>query len=374
MRKNVGSVKGKIVGIAFAVLALAFLIFLVIGGKEKEEAPTPVQDNWQEALFDQSLPGGTLEFTFLPADLNDFQYITPLGNMNPPGHTAPTDHIYFVHEWRSAGKPVYAPAGGKILWIQPFKWPDGVEHSVDIGVTKTCTYYIAHLVLDENLKVGDYVQAGQRLGVISRYAAALDLGVMNRNILQPFVNPKRYGYTQLYGDSPLKYFVEPYKSQLYAKVLREGEDKDGKFCYDQRGKLIGTWVEENAPPDPFKVPDWGRYQLSFAYDVYRPTLIRISLGDDFLALPGEPLSLLPAGLYFVQDGAIPPENVTPSSGKVTYYLYGESGGGEFPPVRGERRGLLIVQMLSEDRIKVEAFGDTTSTTREFTSRARIYVR
>jgi cell division protein FtsN len=58
MRKNVGSVKGKIVGIAFAVLALAFLIFLVIGGKEKEEAPTPVQDNWQEALFDQSLPGG----------------------------------------------------------------------------------------------------------------------------------------------------------------------------------------------------------------------------------------------------------------------------------------------------------------------------
>jgi len=51
-------VKGKIVGIAFAVLALAFLIFLVIGGKEKEEAPTPVQDNWQEALFDQSLPGG----------------------------------------------------------------------------------------------------------------------------------------------------------------------------------------------------------------------------------------------------------------------------------------------------------------------------
>jgi hypothetical protein len=114
------------------------------------------------------------------------------------------------------------------------------------------------LVLDENLKVGDYVQAGQRLGVISRYAAAFDLGVMNRNILQPFVNPKRYGYTQLYGDSPLKYFVEPYRSQLYAKVLREGEDKDGKFCYDQRGKLIGTWVEENAPPDSFQDSELGR--------------------------------------------------------------------------------------------------------------------
>ena len=365
--------KGKIAGLVVVVLALT-LVFLTVGRREGGIPYVPGPDNWQEALFDQSLPEGTLEFTALPADLNDFQYIIPLGNMSPPGHTSPTDHIYFVHEWRSAGRPVYAPAGGKILWIQPFKWPDGVEHSVDIGVTRTCTYYMAHLVLDENLKVGDYVQAGQRLGVISRYAAAFDLGVMNRNLLQPFVNPKRYGYTQLYGDSPLKYFVEPYRSQLYAKVRREGEDRDGRFCYDQRGRLIGTWVEENAPPDPFKVPDWGRYQLSFAYDVYRPTLIRISLGDDFPALPGDPLSLLPAGLYFVQDGAIPPENVTPASGKVTYYLYGEAGAGQFPPARGERRGLFIVQMLSEDRIRVEAFGDTTSTTREFTSRARIYVR
>jgi hypothetical protein len=210
--------------------------------------------------------------------------------------------------------------------------------------------------------------------VISKYAAAFDLGVMNRNILQPFVNPTRYGYTQLYGDAPLKYFAEPYKSQLYAKVIREGEDKDGRFCYDMKGRLIGTWVEENAPPDPFKVPNWGDYQLSFAYDVFRPTLIRISLGDGFPALPGDPLSLLSAGLYFVQDDAIPPENVTPASGKVTYYLHRNAETAEFPPPKGERQGLLIVQMLSENMIKVEAFGDTTSTTREFTSRARIYVR
>jgi len=363
----------KFVGLVVVILSLA-LILLAVSITKREEVPMFQQDNWQEALFDKSLPEGTLEFTILPSSLEDFRYIIPLGNMNPPGHTAPTDHIYFVHDWQSAGKPVYAPAGGKILWIQPFEWPDGVEHSVSIGVTKTCTYYMAHLVLDENLKVGDFVQAGQRLGVISRYAAAFDLGVMNRDILQPFVNPKRYGYTQLYGDSPLKYFVEPYRSQLYAKVVREGEEKDGKFCYDQAGKLIGTWVEENAPPDPFKVPNWGEYQLSFAYDVYRPTVIRISLGSGFPAPPGDPLSLLPAGLYFVQDGAPPPESVTPASGKVTYYLYGEAGAGEFPPVKGERRGLLIVQMLSENRIRVEAFGDTTSTTREFTSRARIYVR
>jgi len=58
---------------------------------------------------------------------------------------------------------------------------------------------------------------------------------------------------------------------------------------------------------------------------------------------------------------------------VTYYLYGEGGVGKFPPAKGERRGLLIVQMLSENGIRVETFGDTTST-RELASRARIYVR
>lgn len=46
-------------------------------------------------------------------DLDEITSITPLGNLNPPGHTSPVDHNYFTSDYN--GKvPVYAPADG---WI-----------------------------------------------------------------------------------------------------------------------------------------------------------------------------------------------------------------------------------------------------------------
>src|SRR5690242_9125489 len=44
----------------------------------------------------QALPacsGNTL-YTALPTDLSGVSGIVPLGNLNPTGHTLPTDHIY----------------------------------------------------------------------------------------------------------------------------------------------------------------------------------------------------------------------------------------------------------------------------------------
>ena len=34
-------------------------------------------------------------FTTYPVDFERIRSITPLGNLNPPGHTFPTDHMYF---------------------------------------------------------------------------------------------------------------------------------------------------------------------------------------------------------------------------------------------------------------------------------------
>lgn len=42
-----------------------------------------------------SCPDGAL-LSVSPVDLNDFISITPLGNLSPPDHTIPTDHIYVV--------------------------------------------------------------------------------------------------------------------------------------------------------------------------------------------------------------------------------------------------------------------------------------
>lgn len=42
-------------------------------------------------------------------DINKITSMTPLGNLNPPGHTSPVDHIYFSTD-SDAKIPVYAPA------------------------------------------------------------------------------------------------------------------------------------------------------------------------------------------------------------------------------------------------------------------------
>ena len=205
-------------------------------------------ENWQERMyFDPNLPEGTLMFTYPPSDIGSFNYIIPLGNMNPSAHTIPTDHIYFVHDSNGAGKPIYAPAGGKVLDIFTFHYGSGYDNRINVGVTKTSSYYIVHVVLDKNIKVGDFINAGQKIGVISSYASAFDLGVVNRNVVQPFLNKDRYGYSSIYGDSPFKYFAQSLRDQLYSKVLRKAPDKDGKFCYDQPGRLIGNWFDINTP-------------------------------------------------------------------------------------------------------------------------------
>src|SRR5689334_8944172 len=41
------------------------------------------------------VPAGTLRLRVSPIDVGEIRFITPLGNLNPPAHTIPTDHIYF---------------------------------------------------------------------------------------------------------------------------------------------------------------------------------------------------------------------------------------------------------------------------------------
>lgn len=39
--------------------------------------------------------GSATQLTTSPVPLASIQFLIPLGNLNPPAHTAPTDHIYF---------------------------------------------------------------------------------------------------------------------------------------------------------------------------------------------------------------------------------------------------------------------------------------
>ncbi len=326
----------------------------------------------EDRCFDASLPSGQMIFSHLPVDTAKVGYIMPLGHLNPPGHTRPSDHMYFVNV--PPGTVLYAPASGKVLDEFTFDEGNGVhDNRITIGVTNTASYYFMHLILDKDIQIGDKISAGQRLGILPvANVSGFDMGAMVKTIHQPFIDAALYGLSSLHCDSPIKHFPKDIREALYAKVRRLGSDKDGKICYDVPGTLSGNWIAEKAPRDPMKTPNFDSYFVSFVYGNYDPSKMVISIGNDsfFTSVKGA-VHYNGTKVFYVQDNAPKFEDVTPADGKTTYKLFDT---GEFDGYHSLREGLLIVQMLTDNKIKIEFFDDTTSNNRDFTGNAKIYVR
>jgi hypothetical protein len=346
------------------VIASLFLALFLAGCRHGEEYWNIGGDE-APPNFDESLPAGSLVFAHPVMALDDIENIIPLGNLNPPGHTLPTDHIYFVT--KGIGKEVVAPASGKILEIT--KGSANNDDAVKIAVSKTMTYYLGHIYLDEALAEGDEVSGGQKLG-LSGGAAAVDLGVMNREIANPLINQHHPANT-LYGDAPLKYYGDSaLRESLYA-LVRPIDDpeysapsqaaKDGVFVFDQPGKLIGDWFRDGT-----LAYEWEE-QLSFSYACFYPDQLRIAIGRENAT----------QCMLFAVKSADPaptrPEDVTVASGAAAYQLYNGNVVSKGAPT-GPRVGLMMVQMLTDDTLRIEIFNDAISPTRAFTDAACNYER
>lgn len=138
---------------------------------------------------------------------------------------------------------------------------------------------------------------------------------------------------------------------------------DGEFMIDQLGALSGNWFEEGS----YNETGWYEWEdtLAFGYDVYFPEQIRIAIGKD-----------LPFQNFAINNNDHPtkPENITKESGIITYYLYNANNTGVDGLPTGERIGLMMVQMLSDSRIRVEIFDDAISENRNFTDASWYYQR
>ncbi len=295
-----------------------------------------------------SLPA-SLVFAAAPMDLSVITGITPLGNLNPPGHTLPTNHIYFGRP--ASGIPVSAPGSGVVQVVTR-----GTDDALLVAAAPGTSYNIGHVILDASIVAGVTLTAGQRIGVTG-LSNALDLGVSNEAVTLFFVRPERYISGTIHADSPLKYFQEPIRSALYAKVTRSGPDKDGKIDFDLPGRLSGNWFLQGLPAADTENVVNGPKHLAFVRDVTDPSLVRISIGG----------SVSLAGAFYVADGTPDPAAVTPATGLVSYRLFTD-------PLRiGSGVGLLIVQMLADDAIRIETFAGS-ATTASFTPAALVYVR
>jgi hypothetical protein len=302
-------------------------------------------------------------FTNSPLKFADILYLTPLGNLNPPGHTLPTDHVYFYYRTSASDtskmRDVYAPGSGTVVWING-PTPPGVDAGIGIKMTNTFQYYLGHVVLDPSVKVGSSIAAGQRLGTSSPQSYAVDLGVINDEItLKGFAIPSRYPSQTIHADSPYKYYVQPLRDSLYSKVTRTAPDKDGKIDYDIPGRLVGNWFLNGLPlGDASATPDAWPKHLAFVYDMSTPSAVRVSIGG----------TLTMRGVFGVFKNTPDPAEISTANGRVGIKLTGQLD------TSGFIFGILVVQMIANDTIKVETFQSVTADTVQFDANASTYTR
>ena len=174
------------------------------------------------------------------------------------------------------------------------------------------------------------------------------------------MSPARYPDQTLHCVSPWKYFAEPLRSTLYAKVYRapSAPDRDGRVDIDVPGRLAGAWFDPSVPmTTESSGPNGWTKTLGFVYDMYDPARVRISIGG----------TIAPAGVWGIEADAPRPENVSVNDGQVSYRLL-------YPDTSGAVYGLMLVQMLSATQLRVEVFVGSTSQTGAFDTNAHLYVR
>lgn len=328
---------------AVAVTALS----LACGGSSAT-SPTQVDTSIHNAA---NFPSGTLVLRNSVIDPSAIAWITPLGNLNPPDHTLPTDHIYFYvtdpntgFPLNTAHVPFYAPGDGTVNWMLGGA---GQESKIIVRQTSTYQYYLDHLILAAGINVGTVLTAGQQIGT-SGNAYAVDLGVINDNAPLGFINPARYNDGEtLHADAPLKYYTEPLRSQLYARVQRLGADRDGAINFDKAGTLSGNWFSQ-----------FGNFPLSFCYDTYDPSVPLISIGVGTWQ-----------GVFGLAAGTTVPRDITVASGRVLLPLYGTRSG----PGRQVSAPTfwMLVQMIDDTHIREEIFNKIPT---DFDNSALMFIR
>ena len=382
---------------------LCLVIFLPEKAEEVSgsEQDTKVRDRGPSSSCSDR---GPIEFTSPPMRIEDIELIQPIGLMIG-SHVTPIDHgYYYSKNWNpsegredpSKFKNIFAPADGVITGLgrmpQEFTSSSIGDYRLTIG--HSCTFYTIYIhinelspklqaVVDGRTREQVFVKAGELLG----RSPAFDFSVHDEKVILPgFIVPEHYNEPwKIHTVDMFAYFVEPIKSQLLEKNVRQKEPRGGKIDYDIDGKLVGNWFLEGTNWYAGAVTETGGKgywlgHLSIVYDYIDPERIVLSIGN----YGGKD-----SKQFGVKGNSPNPVNVGIENSLVKYelveYDYITSNGNSWDRislVKGLKtvsnemvRGVVLVQMISDRKIKFEAFsGKTASQVSGFTENAKIYER
>jgi hypothetical protein len=285
---------------------------------------------------------GTAPFlTVSPLALADVYQIAPLGNMNPPGHVFPTDHMYFFTSafvgsgTRSA--PVASPGDVTITEVMLQRRTGGGQPQLDdhlltfwpcedvqmqfghvttlspplatklgaLGGSCNPEYQTGGFTYQQCRKeVSVELTAGEAIGTAGGpLQGALDVTAIDRRVTLPFVNPGRsWGASSEFGQNQttcaLDYFVPGVADSLRARLGQPGARRTiqpvcGTHMQDVAGTASGRWYRPGSPDLP-EDP-----HLALARDNYNPNLGAFSVGTSVTSLPTGVYRFTPATSGFV---------------------------------------------------------------------------
>ncbi len=318
-----------------------------------------------------------------PIDLKNVTSIIPLGNLNPSGHTFPTDHMYLNIIPNTEKIPVYAPGDVWITQIhsQEHLWADSpyTDYSLHFSPCREFDGYFIHIMsLSEKLQkefdkkvdnedciesnpggrrhrmcfadVSIKVSAGEQIGTVGGHNQAnFDLGASDSRIKPlDYINPSRWQWRgdSLYVVCPLDYFVNDLKEELYSLVGDFDEGKRtiepicGEVMQDVRGTAQGVWFAEGTGGLEGEDP-----HIALVHDNINPTIGVFSIGTSMedKGLPSSTYNFTPTHSGFFNRDF---DEVTPDGNT---YCYQAQGG-----YSGQHTDYTIILGLLDDKtIRIE---------------------
>jgi hypothetical protein len=257
---------------------------------------------------------GTL-LSVSPVASSDIRELAPLGNLNPPGHTFPTDHMYFYGTFPQSF-PVVAPGAIRVIRVTLQKRTGGGvaefdDYGVDFSSCRTQHFWFGHLAslspgfsasvgaigssCNAPYQTGGYtfqqcikavsidLAAGAAIGTGGGpLEGALDLGgIDDETPALAYVNPSRAGtQSGLHTVCPVDYFVAGVREALRLKLAVNGnhptiEPVCGTVMQDVANRAQGRWFfDATQNEDP---------HLALVHQNWDPRIGAISIGS---SVPG----------------------------------------------------------------------------------------
>lgn len=332
--------------------------------RQSPEFPTPAELQLIPACAGQ-------QFTTTPVDIRKLTSVFPLGNLAPPGHTIPTEHMFFHITPGNATTetiPLSVPADVylTLIAIGHGFTQDPVDYTLYFTLCKNVIGYYNHvkelspeledlvsksscMFPDEsketrcNIQTLHKIANGVVVGKVGRLQGNFDFGLIDLRKPLTFANPNRYGKRSKYIQCALDYYDSVGKNALYSLIERE-DGKCGSTAQDVIGTLKGNWFYGAARAD--MGGDWDKL-LAFADDSRKPSISVVSIGGIFSS--AEKWEFTPES-YGTKNRAF--SEVMPD-GQI--YCYEASG----------KSGRIIVQLTSQTELKIEKQNESCGDQRAF---------